>query len=208
LGGGEYLIEANNAEYKRPLTEADCQMMCDLLETQPYIKKTKIRNGEDYTYNFDTFRNYLSYGRHLVKSHWLSIGLEEGCNIKEKWLEVPPLPKAPIVVSRILKRHGALQWNLLRRYKDHCIFIGHDTEYKEFPIKLKHYKVKNFIEYASVIAGAKLVVSNQTFTFALAEAMKVTRALDFYIMGPNCLPDEGTNGYTDLTENLLEEAIK
>ncbi len=207
LGGGKYIIEPNNRAFQRPMDYKTCKWMCELLETQSYIKETEIKVGAPYTHNFDTFRDHLLYGRHLAKTHWLTINLKEGYDLAKKWFSVDSIQKAPIIISKTSRRPGALNWSLLENYKDHCLFIGLESELKNIPVEIPYYKINSLLEYAKIIAGAKLIIANQTFTFALAEAMKLPRILEIHIIGPNCMPEKNTNGYLEITEELLKGAI-
>jgi hypothetical protein len=61
-------------------------------------------------------------------------------------------------------------------------------------------------ELAQLIAGSKLFIGNQSFPFALAEAMKCPRVLEVCPICPNCIP-QSDNGYVRLTEGLLRHYL-
>ena len=76
---------------------------------------------------------------------------------------------------------------------------------KQLP-KLEYKPVANFLELASVIAGSKLFIGNQSFPFSLAEALKVRRVLEVFYQCPNVLV-EGANGYDFCYQPQFEKIV-
>ena len=59
---------------------------------------------------------------------------------------------------------------------------------------LKFIEIDNFLQLASIIAGCKFFIGNQSFPFSLAEGLKVKRLLEVCYWCPNVSVD-GDNGY-------------
>ncbi|MEK7224455.1 MAG: hypothetical protein AAB221_02085, partial [Bacteroidota bacterium] len=58
-----------------------------------------------------------------------------------------------------------------------------------------------------VIAGCKFFIGNQSFPFALAEALKVKRALELCFECPNVIP-EGENAYDFVYQPQFEKIVR
>ena len=58
---------------------------------------------------------------------------------------------------------------------------------------LRFKPVTDFLEMAIIVNSCKLFIGNQSFPFALAEAMKVKRLLEVYYKAPN-VGVQGKNG--------------
>jgi hypothetical protein len=71
---------------------------------------------------------------------------------------------------------------------------------------LKHIKVLNALDLAQTIAGCKFFIGNQSFSFAVAEAIKVKRVLEVCYETPNVIP-EGQNGYDFCFQPQFEKIV-
>jgi hypothetical protein len=72
---------------------------------------------------------------------------------------------------------------------------------------LKYRGVNDFLEFARIIAGCKFFIGNQSFPYAVAEALKVNRALEVCFECPNVIP-EGPNGYDFCYQPQFEKIVK
>ena len=76
---------------------------------------------------------------------------------------------------------------------------------------MRYIEVKDALEMARIIRSAKFFLGNQTFAFALAEAMKIPRALEVFEPIPNVLPQgKGANDYLTnlaLSNILVREKV-
>lgn len=95
------------------------------------------------------------------------------------WLEVEPkpLPDLPVVIARSGRyRNGMFPWyTISKAYRDRMAFVGLKEEHEDWS---KHYgkgavfvPVKDALEMAQIIAGARLFIGNQSFPMSLALAM-------------------------------------
>ena len=78
---------------------------------------------------------------------------------------------------------------------------------KKMVPQIRHRPVKDFLEMASVIAGAKLFIGNQSFPFSLAEALKVNRLLEVHFQCPN-VTVYGDKGFDFCFQPQFEELVK
>ena len=121
--------------------------------------------------------------------------------VEKPWLTVSgaPLqqPGPEIVVSRTLRfNNTSINYSLLQPFKS-VGFVGLPEEYKHFTqqhalTNVRHFTVNNALEMARVMGACKLFVGNQSFSFAIAEGMKIDRALEYFAPIPVVIPIGGT----------------
>lgn len=74
-----------------------------------------------------------------------------------------------------------INFNILERYKDNMVFLGTEKEYNDFCQKYFKMdyagKFTNLLEIAQILAGAKGYMANPTGLYAVAEGLKIPRAL-------------------------------
>lgn len=75
-------------------------------------------------------------------------------------------------------------------------FIGLDYEYVDFINRhalknVRHIKIQNSLELASLISRAKVYIGNQSSNFAIAEGLKAPRALEAFEPVPVASPVGG-----------------
>ena len=73
--------------------------------------------------------------------------------------------------------------------------------------QIKFRPVNDFLEMASIISGCRLFVGNQSFPFALAEALKANRLLEVSVVCPDvCV--SGENGQQFYFQEHFEYLVK
>ncbi|MXV13953.1 glycosyltransferase family 9 protein [Hufsiella ginkgonis] len=190
-----------SSHYKHPLgnvmmNDVIAKMMVPLLDTQPYLQKCSLFNGEPIHIDLDAFRKaglLLDRGNIAAWYNYFT-GLKP--DLSEKWLDVLPNPAYSdyIVLARSSRYNNpVINYSFLNKY-DKLIFVGVDTEYEAIKKQVENIQwqqVTDFIELASIIAGCKLFIGNQSFPFAIAEGLKVPRLLETAVESPNVLPEGG-----------------
>ncbi len=67
-------------------------------------------------------------------------------------------------------------------FDKNAVFIGTESEHADFvattDVKIPHYKINNFLEFAEVINGAESFIGNQTLGFSLAIGLGKPAALE------------------------------
>lgn len=192
LGGGQLFISDKPCVAPPLVLSEVVPMLRPLLESQPYIKSVEGWSNQEIDYDMDTFRDR---GYNLAKDNLAECQLKNfnlTYDLTQKWLNVPPIYKADIVINRTVRYHNPdFNWNkVLNSFPDQKIlFVGLQNEYDAFNHKeIEFYQVKDFLELASIIAGSKLFIGNQSFCWWLAEAMKVNRWQETCSYTPNSLP--------------------
>jgi hypothetical protein len=123
-----------------------------------------------------------------------------------------------IIVNRTSRyRNPHIHYGLIQKYaiQGHKIYfagtLDEFSEFSGFVANAEYLKVDDFLELAFYISQCKLFIGNQSFCFALAEAMKVPRVLEVCSFAPNVIP-VGKNAYQyydpECFETILDSLLK
>ena len=192
------------------ITTKDFEEFAKLLKTQDYIDEVLPWNGEPISCNLDVFRDIPSNINHLAICYLRRFDIK--FDLSKPWLNgIEPVHKADIIINRSPRYHGTLEWGRLRPLQDRCLFLGFKNEYEQFKKEtgltdIPRYTTRSYIELAQIINGAKLFIGNQSFCFALAEAMKCPRVLEVCKNCPNCDP-QSDNGFIYLSDEIIQKYV-
>lgn len=206
LGGGELvLFPAPYTGWR--MTRERVENLRGLLELQPYIAGVRWADGPTGT-NLDEWRQH--YDRYKNLSDMLAQTFGQPHPEREQpWLKIDRPKRIARVVFARSRRYRNLQVDWRRIYDEYAgeaVFVGTPDEHQDFqkevgPVSY-HYS-PGYLELARVVAGADLVVVNQTSIRWLAEGFKVPvlvevepninnthweRAGAFYLYGPGDIP--------------------
>lgn len=195
------------------LNDKIVEMLQPLLLQQDYINDCSVFSGtEIIDFDMDKVRDYpWSFSRgDLARLYFMVFNAHY--DLQKPWLHAVPDSSFnnSIVLARS-QRYNApgIDYSFLKKYSN-IYFVGVETEYQlmkaQIP-ELQFIKVKNFLEMASVIAGSKLFIGNQSFPFSLAEAQKTNRLLEVYFQCPNVITT-GNNGYDFCFQPQFEKLVK
>lgn len=180
-------------------------MVGDILKLQPYIKKCMVERKIPFG-NFGALdlgiirkgRVDMAKGDIVYRYHFLR-RLPQYYNSESPWLVLGDydenkysFAKGKIIVFRSSRyRNTNVDFSILKKYADKCIYVGTENEYTSFKESTKCnmplYK-GTFIDIARVMSKCAFVVGNQTFFFSLAEALKVPRICEMSSMVPDVIP--------------------
>jgi hypothetical protein len=169
-------------------------MLLPLLDAQPYLAKAGVLDGQDILVNMDYFRTGAINLEHSNIARWCSYITGMSPELWQSWLsvEADPSYRNTIVVARSERyRNTTIDYSFLRKYSN-LAFVGVEPEYEDMKRaipELKWVQVASFRELASIIAGCRLFIGNQSFPFSLAEGLKVNRILEVYYHIPNVIPE-------------------
>jgi len=145
-------------------------------------------------------------------ARWYFLVFPVNFDLSKPWLKVEPDKemKDAIVLARSNRYQAPnIDYTILNRYSN-IHFVGVPDEYSEMKKlipALKYRPVSNFLEMASVIAGSKLFIGNQSFPFSIAEALKANRLLEVYFECPN-VTVYGNNGFDFSFQPQFEKLVK
>lgn len=208
--------ESNNRSLSHPLgsvmlTEKIVDLIRPLLLHQHQIESCDIYNGQHIDYDLDVFRQYpfnFKIG-HIARWYFLTFGIN--ADLGKPWLQAPADTtfNDTIVIARSRRyRNPGIDYSFLNQYPK-LVFAGLEEEYtdlKKMLPKVQYRPVKDFLELASIIAGARFFIGNQSFPFSLAEGLKVKRLLEVYHQSPNVIV-EGENGYDFCYQPQFEKLV-
>ncbi len=194
------------------LTNKSVEMLAPLLLSQPGFSVCDILSTQKIDYDLDEFRKYpFDYNTsHICRWYFHMYGIT--ADLGKPWLTVSPdtLFNNEIVIARSFRyRAPGITYNFLQEYAN-ITFIGLKEEYddlKHSVPSIKYKAVSNFLELAKIIAGCKFFIGNQSFPFAVAEALKVKRVLEVCFECPNVIP-EGANGYDFCYQPQFEKIVE
>jgi len=162
--------------------------------------------------DLDIMRNYPMLLDRGNIARWYFLVFPVNFDLNKPWLKVEPDKEMSesIVLARSNRYQAPnIDYSILKKYSN-IYFVGVPDEYNEMKKlipALKYRPVNNFLEMASVIAGSKLFIGNQSFPFSMAEALKVNRLLEVYFECPN-VTVYGDNGFDFSFQPQFEKLVR
>jgi hypothetical protein len=195
------------------LNEKMLEMLKPLLCAQPYINDVmQFENSTIPDYDLDMIRKFPILLTNGNISRWYFYLYGINADLSEPWLSVSANKSAAdhIIIARSQRyRQPLIDYSFLKKYPK-IIFIGVEEEYRDMKAMLpgiEFIKVKDFLEMASLVAGCRFFIGNQSFPFSLAEGMKIYRALEVYHLCPNVIV-EGIKGYDFCYQPQFEKIVE
>lgn len=211
-------------------------MIKPLLVSQDYIHDAEVFNGQLINLNLDKIRGEsfvnMPYGAlqqwlfieypdlaYDLSKAWIDIGEADisDCGYLYGGLATSMLPVENIGSKVILNfteryRNEALSYYFLRSCQPFLLFAGTANEYQIFcekwGLEIPRLYVNNFLQLAYILKKAKFLLSNQSFCWNLAEAMKSPRLLEYCQHAPNCQSFIGEHSYGYYRQTALEYYFK
>lgn len=178
-----YRPEEVDLAHRGRFTQADVNLLRPLLERQSYITEVGVwqQGDPEPDVDLDRFRGTLFRGfeGNYVQAYHIAFGLPFTMqDYDTPWIEADPKPIAPIVVNRTPRYrcpNGDATWKTLTADADlkrNGIFVGGVTEHADFiqttGIEIPYRPVRDFLELANIVAGAEMVMANQSFVYSIA----------------------------------------
>ncbi len=191
------------------MSKADAEKLIPLLASQKGIADVALYSGQPVDFDLDNFR-HTGFPLHAGNiAQYIAYAYKCSPVLHQQWLQVEPSAefKNQILVNRTTRyRNPAISYKFLTG-KPNVVFVGLAAEYSDF-IKdcprLPLVTARDFVELAGWIAGCKGFIGNQSFCFALAEALKVPRLLEVYPQAPNVVVS-GPKGWPAVGQDLFSE---
>lgn len=181
------------------LSQTMADLISPLLKEQHYINSCEVFTSQVIHIDLDYFRAGLISKTRGNIARWCGYITGVSPILYKSWLAVEPDTNYAdnIVIARSGRyQNTSIDYTILNKYKN-LVFLGVESEYKDMKQYLpaiRWQQVDNFLQMARIIAGCKLFIGNQSFPFALAEALKVPRLLEVSFEVINVVP-EGENAY-------------
>lgn len=194
------------------LNDRMVEMIKPLILSQKRFGCCEKHHEQPVDYDFDAIRDCpLMLDRGNI-SRWYFLLFPGYYDLGSPWLTVEPstVTRAAIVVARSSRyRAPFIDYRFLQGYPN-VYFVGLEEEYidmREQIPDMTFLKVTDFLELAELIAGSRLFIGNQSFPFAIAEALKVNRLLEVYYKAPNVIV-AGRNGFDFCFQKQFEYLVK
>ena len=185
------------------------QGLLPLLRAQPYVEDVGIWSGEHFDFDLDRFRTQLPVTGNLVDRHAAALGFASP-DPTEPWLWVEhPVrqPGRPVVFCRSASYRGVPGFweRCYEAFGSKASFIGTDPEHTDFCRsfgRIVRVEVEDILELARLIAGASLVVANQSCPYAIAEGLKRPVIQETCPTLPNCMFSRLNAAFVLMAEHL------
>jgi hypothetical protein len=191
------------ADNMRKLLE--CQTWVDSVEVAPFFHRKEI------DIDLDEMRSInMTMDKGSITDYYAwTFGVQYD-DITYPWISIPEYAEKLgefVIVGRSSRyRSPLVTYSFLRDY-ELVGFVGLDSEYEDFRSccpHAKHIKTNSFLVLASVISSARMFIGNQSFPYALAEALKTPRLLEVSPVCPN-VRQYGRYAYGALHENVMKD---
>ena len=204
----------NHPSGKYTMTDKSFAYVLPLLESLPYINKVYKHNGQHIDYDLDKFR---LQGFNLASSDlrkWYSyVYTDFEVNLSDKLIESNKtydyLKDAVVVNLTKRYRNTSINYRLLSKLNRPIYFVGLDEEhilFQLYEIEHKRILVKDAQHMSNILNSCYLFIGNQSSTFALAEQIKINRALEVHNGCPNVIVS-GANGIDYMNTEGLQYII-
>ena len=205
----------NHPSGKYTMTDKSFAYILPLLESLPFIGEVYKHNGQLIDYDLDKFR---LQGFNLASSDlrkWYSyVYTDFQVNLSDKLIDSNKtydyLKEAVVVNLTKRYRNSSINYRLLSELNRPIYFVGLDEEhilFQLYEIEHKRIVVKDALHMSNILNSCYLFIGNQSSTFALAEQMKINRALEVHNGCPNVIVS-GANGIDFINTEGLQYIIK
>jgi hypothetical protein len=206
-----YTTKQKHYAESKILTEKSVSFIRPLILSNSAFSDCRVHNGEAIDYDLNEFRRYPFDYRmgHICRWYFLTFGVNY--DLGKPWLNVEPdaAYKDEIIITRTFRyRTPLIDYSFLNKWPN-LSFIGLQEEYEDMKKVIpgiKYIVTKDALQLARTMAGCKLFVGNQSFVFAVAEAIKITRVLELSYYTPVAIV-EGSTGYDFCYQPQFEKII-
>lgn len=183
------------------------EMIKPLVESQEYIHSFEKYGGQRIDLDFDVIRGKTDVNMpHGMLSAWIMYAYPDlWTDLSKPWLTLPQ--REPQDIERAVKgkviinfteryrSHAPLDYYFLKPYSPDLIFAGTEKEHwvfcNKWGLPIPRLEVSDFLEYAYAIQACRFLLSNQSFAWNIADAMKTPRVLETCKWADNCQPGIG-----------------
>ena len=200
LGPGELVLYPGPGRVREPYHAAKVERVRDFFEAQEYITRVSFEE-QPRGLILDHWRDKYRKGMNLADMVCSAFNVPHWPR-EQPWATVDkPYRVAPVVMHRSLRYHSRQKFpwkKIVRRWSSQAVFVGAEEEHKSFVWQfgfVPHYPTPTLLDLARVIAGADLMVGNQSTPAMLAEALKRPRWLERSLRHDNCHFERPTAWY-------------
>ncbi|HEY6437885.1 MAG TPA: hypothetical protein VIY47_14940 [Ignavibacteriaceae bacterium] len=182
------------------------EMLKPLIESQEYIHAFEKYDGQKIDLNFDVIRGKTFVNLpHGALQSWIVYAFPDlSFDISKPWItlngECPEKIKEQVSGKVILNfteryRNNIIDYFFLKNYAPDLIFAGTEREHwlfcNQWQLNVPRLEIDDFLQLAYALKEARFLLSNQSFQWNLAEAIKIPRILEVCQFAQNCQPFVG-----------------
>jgi len=178
-----------------------------LLKSQAYIQSVIYCATQQLPKEFIDLDSFNFMGLNLRASGnqvWYRKAFGIPVPIEKQWIELdhidvddsPPYIAHDILVNKSTRFYNEkINYGFLNEF-EHVGFVGLEIEFEDFKKRhqlshIEHVPTKSALEFAKLINSARMFLGNQSLGFAIAEGLKVARAVEVYEPVPVVIPIGG-----------------
>jgi hypothetical protein len=184
-------------------------MLKPLVESQHFIERFEVFNGQKITVDLDVIRNKTNVGmpNGFLASWPMYIYPDLSRDISKFWMELnlkdhrlKKQVKNKIIINFTERyREYTIRYDFLKSYATDLIFAGTEREYYLFTntygVNIPRLEVNDFLELGYAIKFCRFFMGNQSMCWNLANAIGKPRLLEVFFGAHNCHPNIGENNY-------------
>lgn len=185
LGVKNYLVDPNRGICK--FNKAGYDFALPLLLEQSYLDSVSEYSGQQYDVNYGDHPKKcpVVVGTELVSYHASKFDINP-ITVKPGWLECGSVDFGKkIVINRTPRYQNDFLFyhDFLRHIRrEECLFVGLESEWKEFNYNFKKgvdfYKAETALDLAKVINGCEMFLGNQSLSCAIAIGLGKTSMIE------------------------------
>lgn len=200
------------------MNEKQWGLLKPLLESQEYIERCEVWEGQNVDINLDKIRegDYSTLGYGSIARWQFYTHPYLACDLSKSWINAPrgefSLVKDKVILNFTSRyRNPLITYYFLKEWEDKLIFSGtreeHENFCKENKLNIPYLEVENFLELTQCLMACKFVLCNQSMIWNICDAIKKLRILEVCRSASNCIPN-GADGYDFLQQGALELYFK
>lgn len=192
------------------INNAMFEMVKPLIESQEYIQRLEVYNGQPINLDFDVIRGktFVNMPQGMIQSWTMFAYPDLAYDLSQPWISLPA-KKIPSIEKQIKGkilinfteryRNELMDYFFLKKYAPNLVFAGTEREHFLFctrwELNIPRLEVNNFLELAYAIKMARFVLCNQSFIWNIAQATHAPRILELCRFAANCMPFVGKDSY-------------
>ena len=204
----------NHPSGKYTMTDKSFAYILPLLESLPFIGDVYKHNGQLIDYDLDKFRlQGFNLASNDLRKWYSYVYPDFEVNLSDKLIESNKtydyLKDAVVINLTKRYRNSSINYRLLSELNRPIYFVGLEEEhilFQLYEIEHKRIVVKDALHMSNILNSCYLFIGNQSSTFALAEQMKINRALEVHNGCPNVIVS-GANGIDYMNTEGLQYII-
>lgn len=186
------------------------QMVKPLIESQSYVHSFEKYIGQKIDLDFDVIRGKTFVNMpHGAIQGWLPLAFPDlSFDMTNAWITIdgdcPQHIKEQVDGKVIINfteryRNHVIDYFFLKNYAPDIVFAGTEREHwlfcNRWQLDVPRLQVNDFLELAYALRDSRFLLSNQSFIWNLAEAMKTPRILELCQYAQNCIFGIGEHSY-------------